>query len=122
MSQSKHEEENYPFATSGTAFTCGTCKGTFTKPLLATVSTKGEAQKYYACPRCMVKVSEVQSRKRDEDRQPVSLIKDAKKPQERSEDGVKCGHFLGYLKSRPKDASFPEECLTCERMIQCLVH
>jgi hypothetical protein len=36
------------------------------------------------------------------------------------EDDAKCTHFLGYLKKRPKDMSFPDECLTCDKMIECL--
>jgi hypothetical protein len=38
------------------------------------------------------------------------------------EDNVQCKHFLGYLKTRPKDMSVPDECLTCDKMIQCMVH
>jgi hypothetical protein len=32
----------------------------------------------------------------------------------------KCSHEFGYLKKRPKGASIPDECLVCQKMIQCL--
>jgi hypothetical protein len=38
------------------------------------------------------------------------------------EDSVKCTHFLGYLKKRSKEAPIPDECLTCDKMIECMVH
>ncbi|MGQ9545081.1 MAG: hypothetical protein ACUVQX_04775, partial [Candidatus Bathycorpusculaceae bacterium] len=31
-----------------------------------------------------------------------------------------CKHFLGYLRKRPKDSPIPDECLVCEKMIECL--
>ncbi len=30
-----------------------------------------------------------------------------------------CPHHLGYLAEIPKDASIPEECLTCPQMLEC---
>jgi hypothetical protein len=32
-----------------------------------------------------------------------------------------CPQHFGYLKSRPKNAPIPEVCLTCERMIKCVL-
>jgi DNA-directed RNA polymerase subunit RPC12/RpoP len=31
-----------------------------------------------------------------------------------------CAHGYGYLNNRPKDASIPDECLTCARILQCM--
>lgn len=33
-----------------------------------------------------------------------------------------CGHYSGYLKTRPKNTSIPDECLTCSEMINCMMH
>ena len=30
-----------------------------------------------------------------------------------------CPHHFGYLASRPKNASMPQECLTCKKMLDC---
>jgi hypothetical protein len=35
---------------------------------------------------------------------------------------VKCGHFMGYLKQRPRETPIPEECLLCDKMVDCLAH
>jgi hypothetical protein len=34
--------------------------------------------------------------------------------------GGACAHYVGYLHEREKSAEIPAECLTCERVIQCL--
>lgn len=31
-----------------------------------------------------------------------------------------CAHFLGYLKTRPKGSSIPDECLTCAALMKCM--
>ena len=95
-------------------FKCDECGGTFQKPILATVSCNGRVQTYYACPRCMMRI-----RKEHED---ILVSKNAvKKPLVKLENNVKCEHFLGYLKKRSKDVPIPDECLTCGKMVECLL-
>jgi len=33
----------------------------------------------------------------------------------------KCSHYFGYLKNRPKNSPFPDECLGCPRIVECLL-
>jgi DNA-directed RNA polymerase subunit RPC12/RpoP len=105
-------------------FRCSECRGTFQKPLSATLSSRGYIQKYSACPHCLSKVTIVKQHESEEKKETAidlgetmkaSVVKDR-------EDSAQCKHFLGYLKTRPKDMSVPDECLTCDRMIQCMVH
>jgi DNA-directed RNA polymerase subunit RPC12/RpoP len=121
LSQLKLGDENYDFGENQTLFRCNGCKGTFQKPILATDSSLGQVQKYYACPRCLAKVTEVKSRKSEESKETSTPKKDMKKAVAKHEDNVECEHFLGYLGKRPKDMAIPDECLTCDRMIQCLI-
>jgi DNA-directed RNA polymerase subunit RPC12/RpoP len=103
-------------------FRCGECGEEFHQPLLAKISSSGSVRTYYACPRCLTKVAEdrrQQSGRAEET--PISL-RDLKKASMKSEEGVSCQHFFGYLGKRPKDTSIPEDCLVCERMIECMVH
>jgi hypothetical protein len=32
---------------------------------------------------------------------------------------TRCAHFLGYLKTRPKNSSIPDDCLTCRNIMKC---
>lgn len=33
---------------------------------------------------------------------------------------VGCAHFLGYLKTRRKDSSIPDDCFTCSKILKCM--
>lgn len=105
-----------------TAFKCGTCNGTFPKPILATLSTNGQTLTYYACPCCLTKVVETKNPKSEGDKETPPLAEKVEKTASTSGSDVECKHFLGYLKKRPKDTSIPDECLLCEKMIKCLIH
>jgi len=106
--------DNRSFKGNSMDFVCNECGGAFEKPVLATVSSSGRVQKYYACPHCMTRINE--------ERKDAAIPKDdVKKPLPKFENSVECKHFLGYLKGRQKDAPFPDECLTCDKMIECLV-
>ncbi|NWG11176.1 hypothetical protein HXY33_05450 [Candidatus Bathyarchaeota archaeon] len=103
------------------SFQCDGCRSEFHKPLLATDSSRGNVQTYYACPRCLSKV-DVKHKREVEDSSVSALLAPAKKVSgAKHEAEVKCQHFLGFLKKRDKDTAIPDECLTCEKMIECMV-
>ena len=119
----KIEDEHYLFRESQTSFRCTGCNGTFQKPILATVSSRGCVKTYYACPRCLSKVGDVKHDKDGDNKETlISTEKVKKVAVAKHEDDVNCKHFLGYLKKRSKDAPIPDECLTCNKMIECMVH
>ncbi len=123
LSSLKVEDENYFSKESQISFRCNGCNGAFQKPILATVSSHGSVQTYYACPRCLSKISDVKQHKNEGDEEiSISIEKVKKVAVGKQEDNVECKHFLGYLKKRAKDAPFPDECLTCDKMIECLTH
>lgn len=122
MNSLKPERENYFFTGNQTGTRCVGCKETFQKPILATISSSGSVQTYYACPNCLSKVTSMKSHKSEESKETLISEKDFKKAvKTKHEDTVECKHSLGYLKNRPKDTPIPDECLTCEKMIECLL-
>lgn len=107
-------KEDHSFEGNSIDFVCDECGGTFQKPILATVSCDGRVRVYHACPRCMSRISK--------DGKKITIPReDVKKPLVKPENNVRCKHFFGYLKKRPKDVPFPDECLTCDKMIECLL-
>ena len=34
---------------------------------------------------------------------------------------ISCPHSVGYLKTRSKDETIPDSCLTCPKILQCMV-
>jgi DNA-directed RNA polymerase subunit RPC12/RpoP len=103
-----NEEENV---------TCSECRATFNKPILAAVTTSGNVQKYYACPRCLSKVKNVELQ---ENTAKTAPAQETKKFVVEKLEAAKCEHFVGYLKKRPKDTPIPDECLTCAEIVKCL--
>ena len=70
------------------------CGKMFQNALVLTDLSKKPHETYHACPHCFSKVSIV--------------VK------------TECQHYFGYLKKLPKNASIPDECLTCPKITQCL--
>jgi len=97
--------------------TCSGCGEVFEKPILATVTSNGFSKTYYACPRCFTKVEETLPPKKEEKSETFIVVQKSVKCEE--VEG-KCPHFFGFLKKRPKNMPIPDECLTCNRMIDCL--
>jgi len=114
------ESENNYVSEGQALFRCNRCNGTFQEPIVATLSSRDRVQTYHACPRCLSKIIQVEPQKTEKTEQASISMKNVKKTVAKSEENVKCKHFLGYLKKRPKDAAFPDECLVCGKMIECL--
>jgi DNA-directed RNA polymerase subunit RPC12/RpoP len=106
--------------TESRGFTCEECGKVYEKPILANIISEGQTQEYYACPRCMTKVSETP--KTIQEPQPPAQTVQAKKTTAAEKEVVAgCAHYFGYLRKREKDKSFPDECLTCSKMVDCLM-
>jgi hypothetical protein len=50
---------------------------------------------------------------------PMSIQDRLVRASTRKEPEPKCRNQLGYLRTLPKDASIPDECLSCDRIIEC---
>lgn len=118
-SQKMENEMTFMEENSGN-FSCDECGTKFQKPILATLSGNGNVQTYYACPHCLTKVGEAKTPEKEESVRVSTKV--YRKPEGIPEIGTKCQHYLGYLKKRPKNTPIPDECLTCDKMIECLIH
>ncbi len=116
---SKRDDEEYSFRQYYDDSTCDECGETFQKPILATITSDGSNQEYYACPRCLTKVSDTKTREKQEKEENKETPRDFA-IRETSRTESECQHFLGYLKKRSKDIPIPDTCLTCSRMVECL--
>ena len=45
----------------------------------------------------------------------------AETPEEEEKGPSGCPHRFGYLANRPKDAPIPQECLTCQKIVDCML-
>jgi len=53
-------------------------------------------------------------KKNEKEKPPVKLAEKAERAPS------KCPHHFGYLADHPKSAPIPEECLTCQKMLECI--
>ena len=97
---------------------CSECGETYSMPLLATLTSEGASQEYYACPRCLTKVGEVKTQQKEETTETSPI--NPKQSEATLDSSTGCQHSLGFLKKRPKNMAIPDECLTCGKMVECL--
>jgi DNA-directed RNA polymerase subunit RPC12/RpoP len=101
-----------------TEYTCNTCGQTFQKPVFAAISAGTQKEEYYACPRCLSRIEEYIDIASEEQESQSAPLPSQKQSMEVLPEN--CSHHFGYLKKRRKDEPFPEECLTCKKMIECI--
>jgi hypothetical protein len=70
----------------------------------------------------MTKIHDIKVSENEEEEEPTTSALEPTKSIQEPDIDTKCQHFFGYLNKRPKENPFPEECLTCARMVDCLFH
>lgn len=107
------------------------CGKSFATPVrLTDLSHKPRSETYYACPYCFSKMEESCPHVDSE----LKMMKDggyeistkgmktgAHKDSGKDALAANCPHHVGYLKTRSKDEAVPDSCLTCSKILQCMV-
>lgn len=88
------------------------CGKSFDKPTVLTDSSMVPRESYYACPHCNSKVNILV------EGMSIVRVKATEYPKV-FESPAKCAHYFGFLNSIAKDASIPDECLVCPKVLQC---
>ncbi len=117
--------------------------------LLNNLSTE-PGEQYYACPYCFIKldadaendeniteesapsppvhpslekVLDVISARpqKEEEEKKKKEEPTAETPEEEEKGPSGCPHRFGYLANRPRDAPIPQECLTCHKIVDCML-
>ncbi|MGB9675810.1 MAG: hypothetical protein ACPL0C_01305 [Candidatus Bathyarchaeales archaeon] len=117
------------------SFTCPnpSCGRVFTKPIKAeNLSLKNGT--YDACPYCLTEITVEKSiliTEETEKEKPTPLIEKSVKQEAQptlervhSETITKpdtCAHHFGYLSQRSTKEKIPEECMMCEKIVQCML-
>jgi len=116
----RFDVEGAVLSTSQADSMCVACGEEFKQPLLAKVFSDFLVEEYYACPKCLSRVTSVERQKDfkiDEAEEEESVVTEVEAA---VGEAVGCAHHLGYLKQRPKNTPIPEECLTCSKIIECM--
>ena len=113
-------------------FSCAECGRSFENPLQVTNRSLKPEESYPACPFCFTRSETLnEALERGPSHLPnkpdLSSKETEKVPESmQDEDSEKeipkdCPQFYGYLKTRPKGESFSDTCLTCRKMLECLM-
>jgi len=94
------------------------CGRMFSEPLALTVRVDGSLETYQACPHCFSRLGISETLEKDLSETPLSASEEALS--NAADEVANCAHFLGYLKTRPKDSPIPDECLTCNQILKCM--
>jgi len=65
--------------------------------------------------------AEPQKERRGREEAPVKPSKEKEKGPKEEESPKGCPHQFGYLSHRPKDAPIPQQCLTCQKIVDCML-
>lgn len=118
-------EENEVIIESQDNVVCDVCGEEYKHPLVAELISGDHTEEYYACPRCLTKVGEVEHQEKieadeaDMEEEPEADEVIQENETAKPSDVSVCPYYLGYLKKRQKNSPIPETCFTCTKMIEC---
>jgi DNA-directed RNA polymerase subunit RPC12/RpoP len=98
------------------------CGKGFKQPVLLASRAELSRESYYACPHCHSKVDIVLKDRRDLGSVEAVAVADPDNPAvtERRPEG--CVHYVGYLQTRSENTPLPDRCLTCPKLMLCIIH
>lgn len=108
------------------------CGRDFTNPIVVKDLSSEDSPSYQACPFCLTrlveKVAEVeekpQKKKESKTKEGVAQhpeVMPAQLEQQPYAEEPKCPHHFGYLSNRSRKETIPEECMTCEKIVECML-
>ncbi len=101
---------------------CEACGREFEKATQLTNLSTNPMQTYEACPFCFTKLNGLLLSDEPEETAELTTKKLSPiEPENQTEKKPDCPHHIGYLKQRPKNAPIPDTCLTCRKMVQCIL-
>jgi hypothetical protein len=83
--------------------------------------------KYRGCPYCFTELPEITVRRRNKPVHGIKITEEftKKMAQDDTPHGPgqteECARKFGYLSERPRDEDIPEQCMTCPKMIECML-
>jgi len=106
------------------------CGRVFDNPIKVKNLGAEQTEPYDACPYCLTEIvlEETHTIMEEKQKPKVNGI-EVKEPSMRSTEGKPakgltvqgCKHHFGYLSERSSREKMPEECITCEKIVQCML-
>jgi len=98
------------------------CHRKIEEPILLSDLSTTPVEQYYVCPHCFIKLDVISTQPQKEEEEKKKKEEPPVKPSEKEEKGPsRCAGYFGYLASRPENAPLPKECLTCPKVLDCVM-
>lgn len=108
------------------------CGRDFTNPIVVKDLSSEDSPSYQACPFCLTRLVEEVAKVEEKPRKkkgtetkeevPQDLrVTPAGLEQQPYAEEPKCPHHFGYLSDRSRKETIPEECMTCEKIVECML-
>ncbi len=103
------------------------CGKAFASPIKAENLGSKKVEVYDACPYCLTEIiAEETSLIMEEKQKSKAKEMEIEEPSisltpEKSTEKPSCKHSFGYLSQRSSKEKIPEECMTCEKIVQCML-
>ena len=106
------------------------CKKNFTEPLKTLNLQQNSTEPYSACPYCLTRIIIEPALKTDEKTEGAPLqkeqtmidqIEDKAKLAKNTDKAAACHYHLGFLSERSSKEQFPDECLICNDIVECML-
>jgi len=105
------------------------CRRVFANPIIVEDLSLNETGTYQACPYCLTELAvegiveaedeELEKRAKTRAREGIEKRELKLTPERLTDHG--CSHHFGYLSERSKSEGIPEECMTCDKIVQCML-
>lgn len=107
------------------------CRRVFANPIIVEDLSLNETGPYQACPYCLTELAVegiAEAEAEDEELEKGAKTQASERiekrelkltPESLTDHG--CSHHFGYLSERSKSEGIPEECMTCDRIVQCML-
>jgi len=106
------------------------CGKIFTNPLKTKNLSSKQNEVYDACPYCLTEITvekpsvvidlkkEVEVEKSESEETSIYHKKEMPTTPSKAQE---CQHYMGYLSERSKADKIPEECMTCPKIVECML-
>jgi hypothetical protein len=105
------------------------CKKNFAAPLRAINLQQNAADPFYACPHCLTIIRTEQTSKPDKqvyeelfqkEKLEIEQIQNEETVNDKSNKLSVCEHYRGFLSERSSKEKFPDDCLVCKDIVECM--
>ncbi len=98
------------------------CAKILAMPLSTLNIQQSSKETYNACPHCLTEITVYENKKEGPpEATSAEVVPTQEAPGKNQDKAIFSKHYLGYLSDKEKREQFPEECMFCGEILQCML-